>query len=77
MVSSMKPPIFVRELSEEERERLEAGLRAGDAFVMRRCRILLASARGTSPPKIAENLGCASQMVRDAIRPSTSEDSML
>jgi transposase len=67
-VSSMKPPIFVRELSEEERKRLEAGLRAGDAFVMRRCQILLASARGTPPPRIAENLGCASQTVRNAIR---------
>jgi transposase len=64
----MKPPIFVRELSKKEREGLEAGLRAGDAFTMRRCQILLASARGTSPPKIAENLGCASQTVRNAIR---------
>lgn len=67
-MASMKPPIFVRELSEEERERLEAGLRAGDAFVMRRCQILLASARGNPPPRIAENLGCASQTVRNAIR---------
>jgi transposase len=64
----MKPPIFVRELSEEERERLEAGLRSKDAFVMRRCQILLASARGEFPPKIAQSLGCASQTVRNAIR---------
>src|SRR5215207_1715311 len=64
----MKPPIFVRDLSKKERERLEAGLRSKDAFVMRRCQILLASARGNSPPKIAENLGCASQTVRNAIR---------
>ena len=64
----MKPPIFVRELSEKERERLEAGLRSKDAFVMRRSQILLASARGLSPPKIAESLGCASQTVRNAIR---------
>ncbi|HET9927368.1 MAG TPA: helix-turn-helix domain-containing protein [Rubrobacter sp.] len=64
----MKPPIFVRELSEKERERLEAGLRSKDAFVMRRCQILLASARGKSPPKIAESLGCASQTVRNAVR---------
>lgn len=64
----MKPPIFVRELSEEERESLEEGLRSKDSFVMRRCQILLASARGTSPPKIAESLGCASQTVRNAIR---------
>jgi transposase len=64
----MKPPIFVREPSEKRRERLEAGLRSKDAFVMRRCQILLASARGKSPPKIARDLGCASQTVRNAIR---------
>ncbi|MBA2691088.1 MAG: helix-turn-helix domain-containing protein [Rubrobacter sp.] len=64
----MKPPIFVRELSENERERLEAGLRSKDAFVLRRCQILLASARGLSPPKIAQSLGCASQTARNAIR---------
>jgi transposase len=64
----MKPPIFVRELPEKERERLEAGLRSKDAFVLRRCQILLASARGKSPPKTAQSLGCASQTVRNAIR---------
>lgn len=64
----MKPPIFVRELSENEREGLQAGLRSKDAFVMRRCQILLASARGESPPKIAATLGCASQTARNAIR---------
>jgi len=47
----MKAPIFVRDLPKKERERLEAGLRSKDAFVMRRCQILLASARGNSPPK--------------------------
>jgi transposase len=30
--------------------------------------ILLASTRGSSPPKIAQSLGCASQTVRNAIR---------
>src|SRR5687768_7147451 len=64
----MKPPIYVRKLSEEERECLEAGLRSRDTFVLRRCQILLASARGSSPPKIAQSLGCASQTVRNAIR---------
>src|SRR5215216_1611312 len=63
----MKAPIFVRSLSEEERESLEAGLRSKDAFVMRRCQILLASSRGQSPPKIARSLGCGSQTVRNAI----------
>jgi len=63
----MKPPIFVRSLSEEEREALEAGLRSKDAFVLRRCQILLASSRGESPPKIARSLGCGSQTARNAI----------
>jgi transposase len=63
----MKPPIFVRTLSKQEREALEAGLRSSDAFVLRRCQILLASARRERPPRIAENLGCGSQTVRNAI----------
>src|SRR5215204_7781981 len=46
----------------------DLGLRSKDAFVMRRCQILLASARGESPLKIARSLGCASQTVRNAIR---------
>ncbi len=42
----MKRPIFVRPLSDAEREALEAGLRSSDAFVLRRCQILLASDGG-------------------------------
>jgi transposase len=67
MVVVMKPPIFVRALSQEERKALEAGLRSKDAFVLRRSQILLASSRGESPPKIARSLGCGSQTVRNAI----------
>jgi transposase len=63
----MKPPIFVRTLSTEERKALQAGLRSSDAFVLRRCQILLSSVRGESPPQIARSLGCASQTVRNAI----------
>jgi transposase len=63
----MKPPIFVRTLSKEERQELEAGLRSSDAFVLRRCQILLASSRGEHSPRIAENLGCGQQTVRNAI----------
>jgi transposase len=47
---------------------LQGGLRSRDPFVLRRCQILLASARGSSSPKIAQSLGCASQTVRNAIR---------
>ena len=63
----MKPPIFVRTLSKHERQELEAGLRSSDAFALRRCQILLASARGERAPRIAENLGCGSQTARNAI----------
>ena len=63
----MKPPIFVRTLSKVERQELEAGLRSSDAFVLRRCQILLASARRERAPRIAENLRCEQQTVRNAI----------
>jgi transposase len=63
----MKPPIFIRTLSKDERERLEAGLRSKDTFVLRRSQMLLASSRGEHAPKIAKNLGCGAQTVRDAI----------
>jgi transposase len=63
----MKPPIFVRSFSEDERKALEAGLRSKDAFVLRRSLILLASSRRESPHKIAASLGCGSQTVRNAI----------
>src|SRR2546430_7554505 len=63
----MKPPIFVRPLTDAERERVEAGLRSSDAFVLRRCQILLASARGERATAIARQLGCDDQTVREAI----------
>ncbi len=63
----MKPPIFVRSLSDNEREALQMALRSKDAFALRRGQILLASARGERSPQIAKNLGCSSQTVRDAI----------
>jgi transposase len=63
----MKPPIFVRPLSNDEGKRLEAGLRSKDAFALRRSQILLASSRGEHVPQIAKNLGCSQQTVRDAI----------
>ena len=39
----MKRPIFVRPLSDAERNTLEAGLRSSDAFTLRRCQILIAT----------------------------------
>lgn len=67
-MGGMKPPIFVRELTEKERDQLEAGLRSSDAFVVRRCQILLASDRGEWAPRIAEMLGCNDQTVRNVLR---------
>src|ERR1700682_3036778 len=63
----MKRPIFVRALSDEEREHLVAGLRSPDAFVLRRCQILLASARGKIAREIALDVGCDGPTVRTAI----------
>jgi transposase len=42
-------------------------LRSSNAFTLRRCQILLASHQGLCPSKIAQNLGCARQTVRNAI----------
>ncbi len=63
----MRPRIFVRELSQDERTGLTAGLRSADAFVLRRSQILLASARGETAPSIAKALSCDEQTVRHAI----------
>jgi transposase len=64
----MHPPLFVREPSAAERARLDAGLRASDAFTVRRAQIVLLSADGRRPREIAQGLRCAVQTVRDGIR---------
>ena len=63
----MRPPIFVRPLTDAERTAVTAGLRSKDSFVLRRCQILLASARGERAPRIAEQVGCDDQTVLDAL----------
>jgi transposase len=64
---SMKRPIFVRPLSDAERQSLEADLRSPDALTLRRCQILLASDRGENAYRIAHELGCNPQTARHAI----------
>lgn len=64
----MKPPIFVRPLTDDEHTTLTAGLRSHDLFRVRRCQILLASARAETASQIAAHQGWASQTVRNAIR---------
>src|SRR3954454_24797524 len=70
----MRPVItFVRTLTTTEREHLRQGLRSTDAFTLRRCQILLASASGQSPAGIARNLGCTPRSARNAIHAFAAE----
>lgn len=64
----MKPPMFVRSLTTDERKQLELGLRSRSLFTLRRCQILLASSRGERVSVIARSLGCATQTCRNVIR---------
>ncbi|GAC1449017.1 MAG: hypothetical protein NVSMB70_18310 [Chamaesiphon sp.] len=64
----MYPPLYVRPFSQVEQAALEQGLRSKEAFTLRRCQILLASAKGTKPSEIAAYLGCSVQTVRNTIR---------
>jgi transposase len=64
----MRNPIFIRPLTQDEQRQVQAGLRSSDAFVLRRCQILLASARGERAPVIACQLGCDDQTVRNVIK---------
>ena len=63
----MQAPLFVRPPTDSERQALAAGLRSADAFTLRRCQMVLASARGERVPAIARSLGCGEQSVRDAL----------
>ncbi len=67
MIEGMKAPLFIRPLLENEHRQVQAGLRSSDAFVLRRCQILLASERGERPPAIAKQLGCHKQTVLNVI----------
>lgn len=64
----MRKPIFVRDLTDDEREQLEEGLRSSDACAVRRSQIVLASDRRETAPTIARFLGCDDQTVRNVIR---------
>lgn len=64
----MRRPIFVRPPTADEQAALTAALRSGDAFVLRRAQIVLASARGEHAPRIAQHVGCDDQTVREVIR---------
>ena len=63
----MRHPLLVRPLADAEREALTASLRSPDAVTLRRCQILLASARSERPAAIARSLGSSDQTVRNVI----------
>ena len=54
-------------MTENEQHTLQEGLRSSNAFVLRRCQILLASARGQTARVIGEALGCDDQTVRNVL----------
>lgn len=64
----MRKPLFVRSLSNQERQALHAGLRSTNAFVLRRCQILLANSAGQHAQQIADQLHCDDETVRRAIK---------
>ena len=63
----MRQPIYIRPLTPDEQQTLQEGLRSSNAFVLRRCQLLLASARGQTARGIAETLGCDDQTVRNVV----------
>src|SRR5512144_1913415 len=69
----MKHPLFVRPLSDTEREIVCSGLRSSVAFTLRRSQILRASADGQTARQIARQLGCGDQTVRNVIRAFATE----
>ncbi len=54
-------------MSSDERSQVQSGLRSKDAFVLRRCQILLASERGERAGAIAKQVGCHKQTVLTVI----------
>lgn len=60
-------PIYVGEITEEQRKILKAGLRSSSAFTVRRCQILLKSAKWLNAKQIAQQLQCSDQVVRNVI----------
>jgi transposase len=58
----------VREVTSEEYEALQMGLRSASAFTVRRCQIVLMSAQeGLKAAEIGRRLRCSDQCVRDAL----------
>jgi len=63
----VRKPIYIRPLTKDEQQTLQEGLRSSNAFVLRRCQILLARARGQRARVMAHTLGGDDQPVRHAM----------
>jgi len=63
----MQELLYVRPVTDAERERVAAGLRSTDRFTLRRSQVVQASARGDSALAIARVLGCTKQTVLNAL----------
>jgi transposase len=46
---------------------MEAGLRSSAAFLVRRCQLVLASEYGAGVPRVARQIGCSEQTVRNVV----------
>lgn len=69
----MKTYKRVRELTEAEQQGLVKGSQSRSGFTVRRSHILLLSAEGWTPQRIAHHLHCGDQTVRNAIRAFETE----
>jgi transposase len=69
----MKAPLFIRPLTRDEQQALQAGLGSPSPFTQRRCRMLLANADGRTATNIAALLGCAQQTVLNALNAFAAE----
>ena len=63
----MSAPLFVRDLTHDEKNRLEEAACSGEAFTRRRAQILRFSNQGLVASQIADGLGCVKQTVLNAI----------
>lgn len=63
----MKPPLFVRSLTEDQLLALDKALRSNESFTVRRAQILRLSNQRQRPREIADHLGLSSQGVREVI----------
>ncbi len=64
----MRAPIFVRPITSEEKQQLQAGLHSDDSFVLRRCQIIVGSSQRHIPSEISRNVDRTPQTIRNVIR---------